>query len=69
MEDTLKSAGVDTVEARAHFDNDSVAKNNMGSTPGELQECNLVGESVPCIAKGLEDWAIGRWGRIPRKFQ
>lgn len=38
MEDTLKSAGVDTVEARAHFDNDSVAKNNMGSTPGELQD-------------------------------
>ena len=37
MEDTLKSAGVDTMAARAHFDGDSVAKQNMGSTPGELQ--------------------------------
>ena len=38
MEDTLKSAGVDTDGARAHFDGDSVAKQNMGSTPAELQD-------------------------------
>jgi len=31
MEDTLKSAGVDTMGARAHFD--GVAKANLGSTP------------------------------------
>lgn len=31
MENTLKSAGVDTVAARSHFD--SVAKANLGSTP------------------------------------
>ena len=31
MESTLKSAGVDTVAARAHFD--TVAKANLGSTP------------------------------------
>ena len=31
MENTLKSAGVDTIAARAHFD--TVAKANLGSTP------------------------------------
>jgi len=34
MEDTLKSAGVDTAEARAHFD--GLEKANLGSTPEEL---------------------------------
>ena len=34
MEDTLKSAGVDTVSARAHFDD--VSKANAGSTPEEI---------------------------------
>jgi len=34
MENTLKSAGVDTVEARMHFDN--VAKANLGSTPESI---------------------------------
>lgn len=34
MEDTLKSAGVDTVSARAHFDD--VNKANLGSTPEEI---------------------------------
>ena len=34
MEDTLKSAGVDTTEARAHFD--GLEKANLGSTPEEL---------------------------------
>ncbi len=33
MEDTLKSAGVNTAEARAHFDN--LEKANLGSTPEE----------------------------------
>jgi hypothetical protein len=33
MEDTLKSAGVDTAEARVHFDN--LEKANLGSTPEE----------------------------------
>jgi len=42
MEDTLKSAGIDTAEARAHFDGDSVAKQNMGSTPEELQGSDVV---------------------------
>ena len=42
MEDTLKSAGVDTMAARAHFDGDSVAKQNMGSTPEELQGSDVV---------------------------
>ena len=34
MENTLKSAGVDTMEARVHFDN--VAKANLGSTPESI---------------------------------
>ena len=34
MENTLKSAGVDTAEARTHFDN--VAKANLGSTPESI---------------------------------
>jgi hypothetical protein len=34
MEDTLKSAGVNTVEARTHFDD--LEKANLGSTPEEL---------------------------------
>ena len=34
MEDTLKSAGVDTISARAHFDD--VNKANLGSTPEEI---------------------------------
>jgi len=34
MEDTLKSAGVDTGAARTHFD--AIEKQNMGSTPEEL---------------------------------
>ena len=34
MENTLKSAGVDTMEARMHFDN--VAKANLGSTPESI---------------------------------
>ena len=34
MEDTLKSAGVDTIAARAHFDD--VSKANAGSTPEEI---------------------------------
>ena len=34
MEDTLKSAGVDTVAARTHFDD--VNKANLGSTPEEI---------------------------------
>ena len=41
MEDTLKSAGVDTGAARAHFDADDVAKQNMGSTPGEIAAGDL----------------------------
>ena len=41
MEDTLKSAGVDTGAARAHFDGDDVAKQNMGSTPGEMSANDL----------------------------
>ncbi len=41
MEDTLKSAGVDTDAARAHFDGDDVAKQNMGSTPGEMSANDL----------------------------
>ena len=41
MEDTLKSAGVDTMAARAHFDGDDVAKQNMGSTPGEIAAGDL----------------------------
>jgi len=41
MEDTLKSAGVDTGAARAHFDGDEVAKQNMGSTPGEMSANDL----------------------------
>ena len=36
MEDTLKSAGVDTAAARAHFDD--VEKANLGSTPEELAD-------------------------------
>ncbi len=36
MEDTLKSAGVDTGAAREHFDN--IEKQNMGSTPAELAD-------------------------------
>ncbi len=48
MEDTLKSAGVDTDGARAHFDGDSVAKQNMGSTPAELQNSDATsGGQVP----------------------
>ena len=34
MEDTLKSAGVDTIAARAHFDD--LSKANNGSTPEEI---------------------------------
>ena len=34
MEDTLKSAGVDTIAARAHFDD--LTKANAGSTPEEI---------------------------------
>ena len=34
MENTLKSAGVDTAEARMHFDN--LAKANLGSTPESI---------------------------------
>jgi len=36
MENTLKSAGVDTVGARAHFD--GISKANLGSTPEELSD-------------------------------
>lgn len=36
MENTLKSAGVDTAGARAHFD--GIAKANLGSTPEELSD-------------------------------
>jgi len=42
MEDTLKSAGVDTIAARAHFDD--VSKANAGSTPEELAQ-NEVGRT------------------------
>lgn len=48
MEDTLKSAGVDTAEARAHFD--SLEKANLGSTPEEIQANH----------KGLTGQAPGR---------
>jgi HK97 family phage prohead protease len=41
MEDALKSAGVDTEAARAHFDGDDLAKQNMGSTPGEIAAGDL----------------------------
>ena len=36
MEDTLKSSGVDTAAARAHFDN--IEKQNMGFTPEEMAD-------------------------------
>ena len=36
MEDTLKSAGVNTIAAREHFDD--VEKANHGSTPEELAD-------------------------------
>jgi HK97 family phage prohead protease len=36
METSLKSAGVDTIAARSHFDN--VSKANAGSTPEELEQ-------------------------------
>lgn len=39
MEDTLKSAGVDTGAARAHFDD--LEKANLGSTPEELASNDL----------------------------
>ena len=42
MEDTLKSAGVDTNSARVHFDN--VEKANLGSTPGEIDEAAISGQ-------------------------
>jgi len=48
MEDTLKSAGVDTAEARVHFDN--LEKQNMGSTP----------EEISANHKGLTGQAPGR---------
>ena len=48
MEDTLKSAGVDTAEARVHFDN--LEKQNMGSTL----------EEISANHKGLTGQAPGR---------
>jgi len=39
MEDTLKSGGVDTLAARAHFDD--LEKANLGSTPEELSANDL----------------------------
>ena len=39
METSLKSAGVDTIAARAHFDN--LSKANAGSTPEELSSNDL----------------------------
>jgi len=45
MEDTLKSAGVDTGAAREHFDN--IEKQNMGSTPEEIGDgANYFGGQV-----------------------
>jgi len=48
MEDTLKSAGVDTAEARTHFDD--LEKANLGSTP----------EEISANHKGLTGQAPGR---------
>lgn len=48
MEDTLKSAGVDTAGARTHFDD--LEKQNMGSTP----------EEISANHKGLTGQAPGR---------
>ena len=48
MEDTLKSAGVDTAEARTHFDD--LEKANLGSTP----------EEIAANHKGLTGQAPGR---------
>jgi len=48
MEDTLKSAGVNTAEARTHFDD--LEKANLGSTPEEIQANH----------KGLTGQAPGR---------
>jgi len=48
MEDTLKSAGVDTAGARTHFDD--LEKQNMGSTP----------EEIAANHKGLTGQAPGR---------
>ena len=65
MEDTLKSAGVDTGAARAHFDSDSVAKQNMGSTPGELQGSDATaGGQVPGRAQEGGNPSTGAVGKI-----
>ena len=52
MEDTLKSAGVDTAEARVHFDN--LEKANLGSTPEELAayETQRTGQAKGRVQEG-----------------
>ena len=52
MEDTLKSAGVDTAGARTHFDD--LEKQNMGSTPEEIaaNHKGLTGQAPKRVQEG-----------------
>jgi HK97 family phage prohead protease len=52
MEDTLKSAGVDTTAARTHFDD--VNKANLGSTPEEMSS-NEVGRTGQVKGRATSD--------------
>lgn len=65
MEDTLKSAGVDTGAARAHFDSDSVAKQNMGSDPSELQGSDVTnGGQAPLRQQENGNPSTGAVGKL-----
>lgn len=50
MENTLKSAGVDTGAARSHFD--GVSKANLGSTPEQFPETQMNGQVAGRATEG-----------------
>lgn len=50
MENTLKSAGVDTGAARSHFDD--VSKANLGSTPEQFPETQMSGQVAGRATEG-----------------
>ena len=73
MENTLKSAGVDTGAARSHFDD--VAKANLGSTPEQFPETQMTGQVAGRATEGgspgtnaLGTSGLGSGGSVAKSY-
>jgi len=73
MENTLKSAGVDTGAARAHFDD--VTKANLGSTPEQFPETQMNGQVAGRATEGgspstgaLSASGLGSGGSVAKSY-